>query len=533
MVLTHGKPLPKMRIKAAAKKRPSCPKGSTLSQRRAYLALHAFCLTPSETSGLQVLSGYAGTGKTWLAVHLIEAACASGLRVAVCAPTHKAVSVITAKLNRIARTKVWSGTLHALLGLKLRETHEGVMRITLDRHPKTLYFEAYDLVFVDESSMVGPDLLAYIERFVRGARTRVLYIGDPGQLLPVEERLTTDDPQQGLVLGEQGALTPPVFTYTATRHDLTEIVRQKSTGRPHPIIQLAGEIRRYIEGEASGIFDPETIGRYLAEHRRDLPGVHLARACHAAEGAVTLRRRRPAKDIRVIAWRNRVVDERNRFIHRGLSTLYGGDDKKAFDGAPFWPGETLIARETLYAFRCEARMAERAPNVWEEALAPVEGDGSPNGADRERRDALVDLVANNTELTVTLCEPLRHPYLDIPSWRVHAQAAGAETADVELFVAHDPAEYQRLVRKTWAAYRAAGHRSPEDFRRAWAVTRACAPVMHAYAMTAHKAQGSTFHYALIDVPDLYGMATSGHAHDYHRALYVAVTRAAEQVWLCL
>ena len=531
MALPTQWPPPEMRTKTTTRKRLACPKGSTPSQRRAYLALHAFCLAPSETAGLRVLSGYAGTGKTWLAVHLIEAACRSGLKVAVCAPTHKAVSVITAKLARPVRAKVWAGTLHALLGLKLRETHEGMMRITLDRHPKTLYFEAYDLVFVDESSMVGPDLLAYIERFVRSARTRVVYIGDPGQLLPVEETPAGDERQQGLALGGPGALAPPVFASGAERHDLTEIVRQKSTGRPHPIIQLAGEIRRYIEGEAQGTFDPAAIGRYLAERRGEMPGVHLARAMHAADGAVTLRRRRPAKDIRVIAWRNRVVDERNRYIHKGLSALYGRGDGEGCDEAPFWPGETLIARETLYAFHCAVRMAERTPKAWEEALAPVEGNGSPNGADRERRDALVDLVANNTELTVTLCEPLRHPYLDIPAWRVQARAEGAEP--VELFLAHDTGEYQRLVRKTWAAYRAADHRSPEDFRRAWAVTRACAPVMHAYAVTAHKAQGSTFHYALIDVADLYGMAAGGHADDYHRALYVAVTRAAEQVWLCL
>ncbi len=519
-----------MSAQTATTKRPACPKGSTLSQRRAFLALRAFCLEPSASSALRVLSGYAGTGKTWLAVRLVEAACAQGLRVAVCAPTHKAVSVITAKLTRTARAKVWSGTLHALLGLKLRETHEGVMRITLDRHPKTAYFESYDLVFVDEASMVGPDLLAHIERFVRGARTRVLYIGDPGQLLPVEETPRADDRQLGLALDEQTDRAPPVFAQGTARHDLAEVVRQKSTGRPHPIIQFAGEIRRYIEGEARGVFDPEAIRGYIARHAGEMPGVHLAQARQAAEGAVTLRRRRPAKDIRVIAWRNRVVDERNRFIHRGLSALYGHGAGDADDGAPFWPGETLIAREAVYAFRPEARMSERGAQAWEEALAPTESTRPGQGA--ERRDALVDLIPNNTEMAVVLCAAQPHPYLSIPSWHIRAKAAGSEEP-VDLFVAHDPAEYQRFVRQTWTTYRATEGRAPEDFRRAWAVTRACAPVMHAYAMTAHKAQGSTFHYALVDVADLYGLAAAGSADDYHRALYVAVTRAAEQVWLCL
>ncbi len=521
-----------MRTKTAIKKRQACPKGSTLSQRRAFLALHAFCLDPGEAAGLRVLCGYAGTGKTWLAIHLIEAACAKGLRVALCAPTHKAVSVMTAKLARPTRTKVWSGTLHALLGLKLRETHEGVMRITLDRYPKTLYFESYDLVFIDEASMVGPELLSYIQRFAQGARTRVIYIGDPGQLLPVEENTPTTAPQQDLALADPADREPPVFAQGSLRHDLVEVVRQKSTGRPHPIIQFAGEIRRYIEGEASGVFNADSMRRYLAEHASEMQGVHLARAASAAEGAVSLRRRRPAKDIRVIAWRNRVVDERNRFIHRGLAALYGRGEPEGLDMAPFWPGETLIARETVYAFRSAACIQERGAKVWEEALAPIEGSRGAEGAERERRDALVDLVPNNTEMIVTACEALHHPYLDIPSWRIQAKAPGQDEA-VELFVAHDPSEYERLVRKTWTMYRSTESRAPEDFRRAWAVTRACAPVMHGYATTAHKAQGSTFHYALVDVADLYGMVAGGKVDDYHRALYVAVTRAAEQVWLCL
>ena len=104
---------------------------------------------------------------------------------------------------------------------------------------------------------------------------------------------------------------------------------------------------------------------------------------------------------------------------------------------------------------------------------------------------------------------------------------------IEFFMANDPREYQRMTREAWTAYRSPTRRSAEGFRRAWAVTRACVPVMHAYAMTAHKAQGSTFHYALVDLADLHGMVRTSGADDYHRALYVSVTRASERVWLCL
>ena len=512
---------------------PAYPKGSTLSQRRAYKALHAFCLDPASAEASSVLCGYAGTGKTWLAVHLIQAVCAQGLRVAVCAPTHKAIAVISAKLTPSARQRVWYGTLHALLGLKLRETHEGGMDATLDRNPKTLYFESYDVVFIDESSMVGPDLLAYIERFQRGARTRVVYIGDPGQLAPVVQRARPEGSAQGqLALAEEPASVPPVFARSAPRYDLQEIVRQKSTGRPHPIVQFAQEIRRYIEHEADGVFDPAAISAYLAAHAADMVVVRKAQARDVAAGAISLRKRRPAKDIRVLAWRNRVVDTHNRLIHEGLASLYGHAATATSARAPFWPGETIIARETLYGFRAQAAMAQQDAKTWEEALAPLETAQQRKDPERTRRDALVALIANNTEMVVRSCEPWRHPYLDIDSYRIEAQEA-ADAEAITLFVAADPRAYDRLVRKTWDGYRSSASRRPEDFRRAWAVTRACAPVMHGYAMTAHKAQGSTFDYALIDVADLAYMIAAAGADDYHRALYVAVTRAAEQVWLCL
>lgn len=510
------------------------PKDATLSQREAYTALLPFCTNRENEHAVHVLSGYAGTGKTWLAVHLIQAACDKGLRVAVCAPTHKAVSVITAKLDGSRNPKLWTGTLHALLGLKLRETHEGVMRIELDRHPKATYFESYDIVFVDEASMVGPALLSYIERFIRGARTRVLYLGDPGQLLPIESREPVSDTRQGDWVEEStenGVAVPPVFTLVPTHHRLTEIVRQRSTGKPHPIVQFAQEIRRYIEGDIPGVFDPEAVRRYLTDQAQDMSVVRIARAEHIAEGAVALRRRRPAKDIRVIAWRNRVVDARNLLIHRGLASLYSGDTAEADARAPFWPGETLVAREALYGFRPTARICERDAKIWEQALAPFEENASVDPANSSRQEPAADLVPNNTEMTVRACEPTQHPYLDIASWRIEASITGQDT--VEFFVADNTQEYQRLVRKTWDDYRTVQNRSAEGFRRAWARTRACAPVMHSYAMTAHKAQGSTFHYALVDLADLYGLASAGSAEEYHRALYVAVTRATERVWLCL
>jgi hypothetical protein len=512
------------------------PDEATTDQREAHAALIRFIKgNDRPNAGAQplhgssapsrVLSGYAGTGKTWLLVQLIMAA--TNQRVAVCAPTHKAVSVITTKLAESKPSgKIWSGTLHALLGLRLREDRDGGVQLDLDRQDKGNYFEDYDLVVIDEASMVGTQLLSYIAQFQHsGRRPRVLYVGDPGQLLPVEPEMAAEDlgPLFAQTDEPEKHRTPPVFETVKEHHALTEIVRQKSTGKPHPIAVFAQEIRRYIDGSATGVFTPAMVREFISAHADEMGrDVLTSPVDRIAAGAVTLRTRFPSKDIRVVAWRNQVVDRHNAFIHRELASLFEAEGNRL--EAPFWPGETLVAREAMYGFKPAARAHMRGAKFWEDALAPdVE-----NQQKKERSEDVI-LVQNNTEMTVRSCVPIAHPYADIGSWWITAEMPGQEVA--EFFVANNPLEHRRLQQAAWDEYRGAPRRTAAGSRRAWAMTRACSPAMHGYAMTAHKSQGSTFHYAIVDLNDLYGMVRKAGADEYHRAFYVAVTRAAERVWI--
>lgn len=511
---------------------------ATLDQREAFATLVQFIKgeePPSSrvstlygaVSQSRVLSGYAGTGKTWLLVQLIMAATTQ--RVAVCAPTHKAVSVITTKLaDSQPKGKIWSGTLHALLGLRLREDRDGGMRLDLDRQDKGIYFEDYDLVVIDEASMVGTQLLSYIAQFQHsGRRPRVLYVGDPGQLLPVEPEMAAEDLGPLFAQTDEPVKhrTPPIFETVKEHHALTEIVRQKSTGKPHPIAVFAQEIRRYIEGTATGVFTPAMVREFISVHADEMGrDVLTSPVDRIAAGAVTLRTRFPSKDIRVVAWRNQVVDRHNAFIHRELAPLFKAE--KHLLEAPFWPGETLVARESMYGFKPAARAHMRGAKFWEDALSPTLEEN--NQQKTERSDDVV-LVQNNTEMTVRACAPMAHPYADIASWWITAEMPGQEV--VEFFVANDPLEHRRLQQATWDEYRHAPRRTAAGSQRAWVMTRSCVPAMHGYAMTAHKSQGSTFHYAIVDLNDLYGMVRKAGADEYHRAFYVAVTRASERVWI--
>ena len=534
---------------------------ATAGQRQAFADLAAFCCAKNPDSAFHLLTGYAGTGKTWLVSALVRLCREKRLTVAVCAPTHKAVSVIRQKLEEAGIEPDFLGTLHALLGVRLKDGPNGVYLQYLARNPDRRYFESYDVVFIDEASMVNAEHLGFMRDAVRKGGTRVVGIGDPGQLLPVVredlegEATAPLSPQADLFAeeSESPSLEPPLFLLGAPRAHLTDIVRQRSAeDAVHPIIQLSQEIRRYIEGEAPGVFDAEAIRRYCARQPLAFAQhVKIQSADRITQGATQVTAKYVSqKDIHVIAWRNAAVGRHNHAIHKGLAARYGmAPGHRAF-GDPFWPEEIMVAREALYGFRPEDRMRDQEPPVWEQALESsrkVEEEDEtvrPQAASGPRGV----LIPNNTEMVVRSCRTVNHPYLGIPCWLIAGYLP--KIGILEFFVAMKPsahtvlrsAAWQQYGRLKWAIEAHPPRKGRDDprqkeleilFNRAWAIQRACAPVIHEYAMTAHKSQGSTFTHALVDVADLLGAVDKGDVNTYHRALYVAVTRAQERVWLCL
>jgi len=128
-----------------------------------------------------LLTGYAGTGKTHLLCHFLES---EGLKkVAVVAPTNKAAGVAEDMLREQGIGKgIEVTTVHSLLGLKQQvDPSTGDVTFAPDRSkPKSV--SSFDLVVVDEASMLNGELHDHLER-----APKVLYVGDPAQLPPVGE----------------------------------------------------------------------------------------------------------------------------------------------------------------------------------------------------------------------------------------------------------------------------------------------------------------------------------------------------------
>ena len=125
------------------------------------------------TSGLLIITGGPGTGKTTILQGVLSLYEQMGLKPLLCAPTGRAAKRLTEVTGQDA------STIHRLLGAGI-DPHSGKLFFAKDEQDplKT------DAVIVDEMSMVDIALLHSLFRAIRPG-TRLILVGDPDQLPPV------------------------------------------------------------------------------------------------------------------------------------------------------------------------------------------------------------------------------------------------------------------------------------------------------------------------------------------------------------
>lgn len=173
------------------------------------------------------LWGPAGTGKTYLTTQIVkyfienEKILDDG--ICVTAPTHKAVSVLS-NILRENKIQASTRTIHSFLGIKpFRNNNNGEEKFIVDKTVKNK--PSATLLIVDESSMISAHLFEYIIEAIEDRRVNtVLFIGDPYQLLPVDDSKTE------------------IFTMKK-QYQLNEIVRQ---AKDSYIIKIATKLRERI-----------------------------------------------------------------------------------------------------------------------------------------------------------------------------------------------------------------------------------------------------------------------------------------------
>jgi len=137
------------------------------------------------------LTGQAGSGKTFLAICMYFAL-HTKKRVVFTALTHKACNILRGNFEDLGMAEKLIPeitTLHSYLGVVCKVDYRtGTEEFT--KSDDTFDMTA-DIVFVDESSMMGEDLYGYATAAARAKKGRkFILVGDPFQLPPVNEDLS-------------------------------------------------------------------------------------------------------------------------------------------------------------------------------------------------------------------------------------------------------------------------------------------------------------------------------------------------------
>jgi intein/homing endonuclease len=234
------------------------------------------------------LAGYAGTGKTTCVKKILDEFVGD---IIVSGPTHKSKKVI------MNTTDIPGKTLHSLLGLR--------PDVDLDNfNPNDPQFNPiaeptivdYDLVVIDEASMINQDLYNMILAITEDYKIKILFIGDPAQIPPVGEKESA------------------VFNETTNEfHQLTIIERQNES---NPISAVYSTLRNNLNKESGGFVRKSMMNQQgegiIFTEDKDLFKKLILEKYRSEEF------KRDTDYTKVIAWRNKTVMGANKSIRNDL-----------------------------------------------------------------------------------------------------------------------------------------------------------------------------------------------------------------------
>lgn len=270
-------------------------------QANAVEQIKAFLADPSRT--MFGLYGYAGTGKTTVIQRVFDRS--MRLRVAMSAPTHKAVGVLSgmAEVQGLGHFKF--ATIHHLCAVKpIKRRGKSKFMPKPGAHQP---IKDYNVIVIDECSMIGKEMWGWIHDAVsdpfKGRSIKTIFMGDPAQLPPI---------------GEADSLS-----FSLPNVTLTRIMRNRGA-----IQNAATNVRISIESKRTPpLARDETDEHGTIENLE--PREWLERLVQAAE--------EHGSDVKALAYTNEAVDRINAWVRK---RKYG---KHA---PPFVEGERLVMVKT-------------------------------------------------------------------------------------------------------------------------------------------------------------------------------------------
>lgn len=412
---------------------------------------------PINVFSQSLLTGYSGTGKTFLVSKIIEELLFTNksIKIAITAPTNKAVRVLK-NLSSISseNTRVDFITLHSLLGLKRTITYEGK-----EEYKPILGggdISEYNIVLVDEVSMLDNELYETLRFQAEMENIMLLFIGDRGQIPPVN--------------GGESILFKSLLD---NNFNLTKIIRQANG---NPIIKLGETIRMNKPFEKETILDDENNGVVYLKINTEEPLLDVYfKSEHFNKNA---------NFVKVLAWTNSAVNYYNTKIRK---LIYGDKCGR------LCVGEKMVCNKPILNSKNQI------------------------------------IMNNNDEFEVvsfTLKKETR--IYDFFYYEVNVICDG------------NPFKIKILAEKSEAAFAKqvavlkseAEKAKPMSRRNAWSkyykFLERYADVKYNYALTVHKAQGSTFNNVIVINVDINRIANK---IERNKLLYTAITRAKNKLFM--
>lgn len=450
-------------------------KGLTSDQVTEFIAMRDFLYRKG--SEMYSLKGYAGTGKTFLISRLMQY-CNDNKHhfgkkslAVMTAPTNKAVQVLRdsspLEIRKIADFK----TVHQLLGLKevINENGSIEYKTSYDEAPT---FSSFLICVIDEVSMLSDELFYLIKN--NASDVKIIMMGDPLQVPAIGK-------------ADCEPYLNPEKHNIITGH-LNQIMRQKDGSA---LVELSMTIRENVQQDIS----------LTSLSKNDLTIVNTKSQKQDAVRIIT-DWFKPQTDIslnKVVAWTNAKVSEYNTYIRQ---IYYGEESRKRLI-----KGERMIANEPVL------KKEKNNTGVVQERILLF----------TSQEFSVLDYNINKIDYHTCY-----NTIVNIPIYTVQIEYYDFDTMSNKINhinIVHEDGDhiYQKTLEKIkQSAIHAIPNKRKYFWKEFYKFKRSFADVSYAYAITIHKAQGSTYDKVVVDANNIF---LNQNVVERNRILYTAITRA--------